>query len=261
VQCLVVDAFASEAFRGNPAGVCFLDSEVGDDWMRSVAAELKHAETAFVLSRYDGTYDLRWWTPEVEVPLCGHATLASAHVLYETAQLEQVTFQTRSGPLHATHDASGEITLDFPVAEPIPAAPMHPLFDAMGIEPIDFFGTTGDFFCCVVANAAIVRDLAPDFNALRQLRLVRGVYVTAAADDGYDIVSRCFAPRVGIDEDPVTGSMHCLLVAYWAPRLGRDELRAYQASARGGEMTVVRKGDRALITGRATTVLRGELTS
>jgi PhzF family phenazine biosynthesis protein len=256
----VVDAFTAKPFRGNPAAVVLGH---GDPvWMQRVAAEMKHSETAFLRNRADGGYDLRWFTPEVEVDLCGHATLASAHVLWETGQTGAATFHTRSGALQATHNDDGTITLDFPVAGPVPEEPMPALFDALGIDPVNFLRTDGDFFLCVVEHAETVRKLAPDFGRLRGLSDVRGVYVSAPGDrGGYDIVSRCFAPRVGIDEDPVTGSMHCVLVAYWGPRLGKDELRAYQASERGGELTVVRKGDRALLTGRATTVLRGELTS
>jgi PhzF family phenazine biosynthesis protein len=278
----VVDAFTAKPFRGNPAAVVLGHGDPA--WMQRVAAEMKHSETAFLRNRADGGYDLRWFTPEVEVDLCGHATLASAHVLWETGQIGAATFHTRSGALRATHNDDETITLDFPVAEPVPEEPMPALFDALGIdsrvgsgpedarrrpgsegsgrEVTDFLRTDGDFFLCVVEQAETVRKLAPDFGRLRGLSDVRGVYVSAPGDrGGYDIVSRCFAPRVGIDEDPVTGSMHCVLVAYWGPRLGKDELRAYQASERGGELTVVRKGDRALLTGRATTVLRGELTS
>ena len=156
-------------------------------------------------------------------------------------------------------DIDGTITMDFPVAEPAPEPAIPELFDALGIAPVDFLRSDGDFFLAVVDSPDVVRTLAPDFARLRALREARGVYVSARGDDGYDIVSRCFAPKVGIDEDAVTGSMHCVLLAYWAPRLGRDELRAYQASARGGEMTVARDGDRALLTGRAVTVLRGDL--
>jgi PhzF family phenazine biosynthesis protein len=253
----VVDAFTTEAYRGNPAAVVLGDGDPG--WMQRVAAEMKHSETAFLRERGDGSYDLRWFTPEVEVDLCGHATLASSHVLAEAAGVPSTTFHTRSGPLPARVDDTGEITLDFPVAEPMPTPPNPALFDALGVEPIEFLATDGEFYCCVVDDPKVVRALEPDFVALRALPDVRGVYITARGDDGYDIVSRCFAPRVGIDEDPVTGSMHCFLVAYWGPVLGRQQLRAYQASARGGEMTVTRAGNRALLTGRAVTVLRGEL--
>jgi PhzF family phenazine biosynthesis protein len=253
----LIDAFTSEPFRGNSAGVVLGHGD--DAWMQRVAAEMKHSETAFIRERPDGSHDLRWFTPEVEVDLCGHATLASAHVLWETSGLENVTFHTRGGVLQAERNGDGSITLDFPVAVPEPAAPIPELFVALGIEPVEFLRTDGDFFCCVVADPTTVRKLTPDFAALRAIPSVRGVYVTAPGDAGYDIISRCFAPRVGIDEDPVTGSMHCVLVAYWEPKLGKHELRAFQASARGGELTVRREGDRALFTGRATTVLRGEL--
>jgi len=256
----VVDAFSSEPFGGNPAAVVL--DHGGEPWMQRVAAEMRHSETAFVRVRSRDEFDLRWFTPEVEVDLCGHATLASAHVLFETGRValaDTIRFQTRGGELRAEHAGSDGITIDFPVAEPVPE-PAHPeLFAALGITPTDFLRTDGNFFMCVVDDVATVRALAPDFNRLRGLSDVRGVYVTAPGDAGYDIVSRCFAPRVGIDEDPVTGSMHCVLVAYWGDRLGKDELRAFQASERGGEVTVVRKGDRALLTGRATTVLAGDL--
>jgi PhzF family phenazine biosynthesis protein len=253
----VVDAFTGTPYRGNPAAVVLGHGD--ETWMQAVATEMRHSETAFVRSRPDGAFDLRWFTPEVEVDLCGHATLASAHVLHETAHLGEVTFHTRSGPLGARVEAGGAVTLDFPAARPVPAPADPALFAALGVEPAELLRTDGDFFLCVVDDARTVRDLAPDFGALRALRTVRGVYVTAPGDGDFDIVSRCFAPRVGIDEDPVTGSMHCVLVSYWAPRLGKPVLRAFQASARGGELVVRAEGDRALLTGRAVTVLRGDL--
>jgi PhzF family phenazine biosynthesis protein len=256
----VVDAFTAEPFRGNQAAVVIGNGDEG--WMQQVAAEMRHSETAFV--RYDDAdrFDLRWFTPEVEVDLCGHATLASAHVLFETGRVTPdttINFHTRGGELLARHAGAAGITLDFPVAEPVPTPPLPGLFDALGLPVGELLRTDGDFFLCAVDDAKVVRMLAPDFAKLRELPDVRGVYVTAPGDAGYDIVSRCFAPRVGIDEDAVTGSMHCVLVAFWGPRLGKDELHAFQASKRGGEITVLRKGDRALLTGRATTVLAGEL--
>jgi PhzF family phenazine biosynthesis protein len=258
----VVDAFTSEPFGGNPAGVVL---DHGDEaWMQRVAAEMRHSETAFVRPRAEkSAYDLRWFTPEVEVSLCGHATLASAHVLFDTgraAKTETIVFQTRGGELRATDAGRDGVTLDFPISRPTPLATADAgLYAALRLEPGEFLESDGDFFVCVVDDAATVRALDPDFAALRALDHVRGVYVTAPGDKGYDIVSRCFGPRVGIDEDPVTGSMHCVLAAYWCPRLGKDELRAFQASARGGELTVRLAGDRVLLTGRATTVLSGEL--
>ncbi len=258
----VVDAFTGEPFRGNQAAVVL---DHGDErWMQDLAAEMRHSETAYVRARSGDEFDLRWFSPEVEVDLCGHATLAGAHVLFETGRVATdatARFHTRSGELRATYAGADGVTLDFPVAVPVPEPPMPELFDALGLPEGEFLRTDGAFFLCPVADASMVRRLTPDFAKLRALTDVRGVYVSAPGDDGFDIVSRCFAPRVGIDEDPVTGSMHCALIAYWGPRLDRDELHACQASARGGELTVLRKGDRALLTGKATTVLAGELSA
>ena len=257
MKIFVVDAFTDHAFGGNPAGVVLGHGD--DAWMQRLAAEMKHSETAFLRGRDDGSYDLRWFTPEVEVDLCGHATLASAHVLFGTG-LTSAVFHTRGGELRATSAGDASITLDFPIGPLYDTEPMPEVYAALGVSPIDFQRTDGDFFLCVVDDEAVVRRLAPDFNALRELDKVRGVYVSARGRD-YDIVSRCFAPRVGIDEDPVTGSMHCVMAAYWCPRLGKDELRAFQASPRGGAMTVLLQGDRVLLTGHAVTVLEGEITS
>ena len=261
----VVDAFADGPFRGNPAAVVPLEpgDEPGAEWMQTVAAEMKHSETAYVQPRAAGGFDLRWFTPEVEVDLCGHATLASAHVLYETSRLHfdtEAVFHTRGGELRATRQLDGAVQLDFPATPPEPCDAPAGLLDALGIAKAESLCTTGAFFMLVVPDAATVRDLAPDFHALRELTDVRGVYVTAAGDNGtHDIVSRCFAPKVGIDEDPVTGSMHCVLAPYWCERLDTVNLHAHQASARGGAMHVHLAGDRALLVGRAITVLQGEL--
>src|SRR5207244_9723958 len=191
------DAFTSEPFGGNPATVVLDHGE--DRWMQRVAAEMRHSETAFVRARdAGGRFDLRWFTPEVEVDLCGHATLASAHVLFETGRVAPdatARFHTRSGELRAGHAGAHGITLDFPVAEPEPAPAIPGLFDALGLPTGEMLRTDGDFFMCVVDDPSTVRTLAPDFAQLRALRKVRGVYVTAPGDAGYDIVSRCFAPR------------------------------------------------------------------
>ena len=261
----VVDAFAGGPFRGNPAGVVPLEAgnAPSDEWMQTVAAEMNHSETAYLEPGADGTFGLRWFTPEVEVDLCGHATLASAHVLFESARLAPeaaAVFHTRGGELRATREPDGAVQLDFPTAPPEACDAPAGLMEALGVAKAESLGTTGQFFMLVVPDAAIVRELAPDFRALGALADVRGVYVTAPGDDGtHDIVSRCFAPRVGIDEDPVTGSMHCVLSAYWCDRLGKTEINAEQASARGGTMRVKLAGDRTLLVGYAVTVLRGEL--
>ena len=261
----VVDAFASGPFRGNPAAVVPLEAGDAPDtaWMQQWAAEMKHSETAFVQPRADGGFDLRWFTPEVEVDLCGHATLASAHILWETDRLVEnapAVFHTRGGELRANRRTDGAIELDFPTAPPEPCDAPAGLLDALGLDGGEMLRTTGQFFMLVVAEAATVRKLEPDFAAMGALPDVRGVYVTAPGDDGtHDIVSRCFAPRVGIDEDPVTGSMHCVLSAYWCGKLGKDELHAEQASERGGTLGVTLAGERTLLVGSAITVLRGEL--
>jgi len=261
----VVDAFADGPYLGNPAAVVLLESGdvVDDAWMQAVAAEMKHSETAYVWPRGGDDFDLRWFSPEVEVDLCGHATLASAHVLYETHRLVHdgsAVFRTRGGELRASRETDGAVRVDFPTAPPEVCDAPAGLLDALGVAKAETLRTTGEFFMLVVPDAAVVRGLTPDYRALGELCDVRGVYVTAAGDDGrHDIVSRCFAPRVGIDEDPVTGSMHCVLSAYWCERLQKSELVAHQASARGGTMQVRLEGDRTALIGRAVMVLRGEL--
>jgi PhzF family phenazine biosynthesis protein len=264
---LVVDAFTAQPFRGNPAGVCFVTGAHPDTWMQAVAAEMKHAETAFVSPRPDGSYDLRWWTPETEVSLCGHATLASAHALFETGRLppdEPAVFHTQSGELRATRAADGGITLDFPVATlerpadaPDLADMAHAVVAALGTDPAPIARTS--FFVLVeLPDAAAIRNLVPDTAALRNVE-TDAVLVTARADDErFDVVCRVFGPRVGIPEDPVTGSAMCVLAPYWEQRLG-TRLRVAQLSDRGGELLVERSGDRVLIAGHAVTVLRAEL--
>jgi PhzF family phenazine biosynthesis protein len=256
----IVDAFALGPFTGNPAAVCVLQAEADPTWMQYVAAEMNLAETAFLLKE-DGHYRLRWFTPKLEVDLCGHATLAAAHVLWTEGHLaatDTARFQTRSGVLTATKRQSS-ITLDFPVAhaKQIDRAPA--LLEALGLEetPI-YIGKSFDYLVHV-PSAAAVRALTPNYLALGQIE-TRGIIVTAQADsDAYDIVSRFFAPAVGINEDPVTGSAHCILSSYWSRILQKDTLRAFQASSRGGELLVELNGDRVMLTGKAWTTLRGVL--
>ena len=263
-----VDAFTDEPFRGNPAAVCVLarpSSEAGDaSWMQHVAREMNLSETAFVHKQRDG-FTLRWFTPAVEVELCGHATLASAHILYETGLLapsEQARFHTLSGLL--TAERSGpEIVLDLPATPPQAMDAPPGLLEALGVEP-RYVGASRFDYLIQVASEDVVRGLEPDFAALKALATrgiaMRGAMVTSVASTaGYDFVSRFFAPGVGVDEDPVTGSAHCCLGPFWRDRLGKDEMLAYQASARGGVVRVHVKGERVLLGGRAVTVLRGEL--
>ena len=255
-----VDAFADSVFAGNPAAVCLLGGPAEARWMQSVASEMNLSETAFVEPRAAG-YGLRWFTPVTEVGLCGHATLASAHVLYETGLAEpagRVRFDSVSGPLTARRE-DGLLVLDFP-ARPAGPAPAPPgLLAALGADGAEWTGQAKDDFMVVLAREEEVTGLRPDTVALAGYR-TRGIIATApAARPGADFVSRFFAPGVGIAEDPVTGSAHCTLAPYWAQRLGRTELTGYQASARGGTVGVRVAGDRVLLAGRAVTVFSGEL--
>jgi PhzF family phenazine biosynthesis protein len=253
-----VDAFTDRPFAGNPAAVCVLSRAAEPGWMQHVAAEMNLAETAF-LYRDGDVWQLRWFTPTVEVDLCGHATLASAHVLWSEGHVPRGTplrFATRSGILGAA-PRDGWIELDFPAepAKPV-AAPPH-LLEALGVT-----GTVARNrmdYLLEVADEGVVRRVAPD---LARLKLIptRGVVVTARGSAPYDFVSRFFAPAAGVDEDPVTGSAHCALAPWWSERLGRKALVGYQASPRGGVVRVELRGDRVSLLGQAVTVLRGELT-
>ena len=254
-----VDAFTDRPFRGNPAAVCLLEQPRDAQWMQAVALEMNLAETAFLERREDG-YGLRWFTPAVEVDLCGHATLASAHVLWEEGHLqpdEQARFHTRSGLLLASRTGD-MIELDFPAKPAAAADAPEGLLEALGVTPT-FIGRNQFDYIVEVASEAEVRAAQPNHALLRTIP-VRGVIVTSrSATPDYDIVSRFFAPGSGIDEDPVTGSAHCCLGPYWQPKLGTSELRAYQASPRGGSLLVRVAGDRVHLGGQAVTVLRGEL--
>ena len=259
-----IDAFTDEPFRGNPAAVCLLEREREAGWMQKVATEMNLSETAFLLPVGDG-FQIRWFTPAIEVPLCGHATLASAHVLWLAgkARGDEIRFQSKSGPLHAYRTDNG-IELDFPRHSSEPAKLDPDVAKAIGATPKEVHTVVSDSkdnttYLLELASEQAVRDLVVAFDALRHPE-APGVLVTARADDGdYDFVSRYFVPYAGIDEDPVTGSAHCVLGPYWAERLGKDDLRAYQASARGGALTVRLTGDRVRLGGRAVTVLRGSL--
>ena len=254
-----VDAFTDVAFAGNPAAVCLLPSPRDDGWMQDVAREMNLAETAFLLRRADG-FDLRWFTPSIEVDLCGHATLASAHVLWEERHLDPgdtARFHSRSGLLSASREGD-LIWLDFPATPPQPVNSSPDLERALGAS-LKFVGRTPFDYLVEMASEAEVRSLEPDMGALTRLG-GRGVIVTAGSANGaYDFVSRFFAPGAGVPEDPVTGSAHCGLGPFWGARLGKKELVGYQASARGGTVRVRLEKDRAHLGGQAVTVLRGEL--
>jgi PhzF family phenazine biosynthesis protein len=263
----IVDAFTDRPFAGNPAGVLLLDAFPDDDRLQKVALEVNHAETAFahpLPAGGEADWALRWFTPATEVAMCGHATLATAHVLHTTGAHEgPVRFATRSGVLISTPHEDGSITLDFPTAPLTPVEVPAGVAEALGAMPraaLDTGPDVGDLLV-EVADEKTVRGLVPDLKALAA-HSRRGIIATARAEDparGYDYVSRCFFPNVGIDEDPVTGSAHTALAPYWAERLGRPVLTGLQASPRSGRVRTELRGDRTLLSGHAVTVIEGEL--
>jgi predicted PhzF superfamily epimerase YddE/YHI9 len=247
----IVDAFTDTAFRGNPAGVVLLDAPASPQWMQSVAAELKHSETAFVVVGGEGPKSLRWFTPTVEVDLCGHGTLATGHVLGG----EQV-FTTRSGELR-TQAEGGWVSMDFP-ADP-PSEVDEDVAAALPGVTVETVARGRNYLLVVAADAAEVRSVKPDLDVIAGLD-ARVVIVSAPGDrPGIDFVSRVFGPAVGVPEDPVTGSAHCTLAPYWAQRLDRAKLVGEQASARGGIVRVYWTGDRVTLAGQAVTIASGEL--
>lgn len=262
IRIVQVDAFTDRPFAGNPAAVCVLRDTPSDEWMRNVAREMNLAETAFLVPQADG-YNLRWFTPAVEVDLCGHATVASAHVLWQDRHLpegQQARFHTRSGLL--TADQHGDwIELDFPAKIAAAAEAPPELLPALGVTKAKFVGKNVFDYLVEIESEAELRSLAPDHSRLRRLP-VRGVIVTArSSTPEFDFVSRFFAPGSGIDEDPVTGSAHTALGPYWAGILGKTEFTAFQASARGGVIKVRVDGARVKLGGQAVTVMTGELTA
>jgi PhzF family phenazine biosynthesis protein len=271
IPLVQVDAFAHQPFVGNPAAVCVLDpptdppaeSSIAATWMQQVAAEMNLSETAFVYPEGD-RFRLRWFTPIVEVDLCGHATLATAHVLWQLEYrppTESLQFETRSGLLGA-HLRDGWIELNFPAKPPHAIDPPEDLIRSLGIPPQmtpNYVGFDGADYLVEVDSETTLRELQPDFSRLARFP-VRGMIVTSRAQHkDYDFVSRFFAPAAGVDEDPVTGSAHCCLTPFWQQRLDRSELVAYQASARGGFLRVRLEGDRVVLAGQAVTVFQGEL--
>ncbi len=266
----VVDAFTANPFRGNPASVCLLERELPEPTMQAIAAEMNHCETAFALT-LDGAaaratrFSLRWFTPEVEVPLCGHATLAASAVIFSELRnpAPEVHFDTKAGVLSARREGA-RIALDFPAEDFRPASVATAVVNALGARQVKaaWYARHDRNLLLHLADEREVRELAPDFARLRAARgeaPFLGVIVTAATSGGYDFVSRYFAPWVGIEEDPVTGAAHCALTPYWAGLTGKREMRAYQASRRGGEMTVRLNGRRVDLVGEAIVVAAGRL--
>ena len=255
----LVDAFTDRPFAGNPAAVCLLPAWRDERWLQNVAGEMHQSETAFLVQRADG-FDLRWFTPVAEVDLCGHATLAPAHVLWQKELVpaqQAISFFTRSGVLKAVRKGN-EIELDFPLKPDEPCPVPANLAEALGVTP-KYVGRNRFDYLVEVESEAVLRAVAPDFKALAAVP-VRGVIVTSrSSEPRFDFVSRFFAPGVGIDEDPVTGSSHCCLGAFWSKRLGKSDLVGYQASARGGVVRVRVAGDRAILGGQAVIVTEGQL--
>ena len=256
-QIFQLDAFTTRRFAGNPAAVVPMDGFPGDDLLQAIAAENNLSETAFLVAE-GADFRLRWFTPTTEVPLCGHATLASAAVVMERLDpaRSQVVFHTSSGRLTVTR-AGPVYLLDFPARHSAPVPAPDRLTDALGAAPVEVLADTFNYLV-LLESASVVRDLAPDLEAIRHLDR-SGLIVTAAGDQGYDFVSRYFAPAKGIPEDPVTGAAHCALAPYWSRRLGRENLRAYQASRRGGEVGCRLAGDRVELRGACVFYLEGEV--
>lgn len=254
-----IDAFSDRPFAGNPAAVCLLAESRDAEWMQAVAREMNLSETAFLVRQGDG-YGLRWFTPGFEVDLCGHATVAAAHFLWDEGHLDpsaEARFSTLSGLLTA-RCAGDWIEVDFPADPHEPTEAPAEVEAALG-APVELYARTGLYVLAEVASEAALRSLEPDLRRIRALHPV-GVIVTArSASEEFDFVSRFFAPNAGIDEDPVTGSAHCSLGPMWGERLGKREMVAFQASPRGGVVRVRLEGDRVVLGGQAVTVLRGEL--
>lgn len=258
IPLLQIDAFTDRPFGGNPAAVALLDEPADAGWMQSVAAEMNLSETAFVVAHDDGGFGLRWFTPTVEVDLCGHATLATAHALRTEGRVPAGTtlrFATGSGELRATGDGD-RISLDLPANPPVEDDVPAEVLTALGVLPTRT-ARAGGWLLVEVATEAEVRSLTPDFATLARHEIC--IVTAPASTPPFDIASRVFGPGIGIDEDPVTGAAHCVLAPWWAPRLGRDDLRAAQVSARGGDLHVRLAGDRVDVAGNAVTVFRGEL--
>jgi PhzF family phenazine biosynthesis protein len=259
IELLQVDAFAERPFEGNPAAVCVLDSAADEYWMQLVAREMNLSETAFVHPSGEGRWNLRWFTPSTEVDLCGHATLAAGHVLWELGRArldETIHFDTLSGPLE-NRRAGDFIEMDFPAEEAFEARIPDELVEALGMVPV-WAGRNRMDYLLELEDEQALRRLRPDMKLLGRIR-TRGVIVTARSYGQNDFVSRFFGPAVGVAEDPVTGSAHCALGPYWSGKLGKQQVVGYQASERGGTVCVSHQGERVIISGKAVTVIRGTL--
>lgn len=260
IPIYTADAFTDKPFSGNPAGICVLTTPLDEKMMQKIAFEMNLAETAFLSKTDNGSYSLRWFTPAVEVDLCGHATLASSHILWETEKemkADTLRFNTRSGLLKANYK-NGQIELDFPVIESKQIEIQNGLVKALGVKPVSLFKTEWNYLAELDSEETL-RNIKPDFEILKSLDVFGTIITARASMAGYDFVSRFFAPAKGIPEDPVTGSAHCALGPYWMKKLDKNSFKAYQASARGGTVGVRIESGRVYLTGKTVTMLRGTI--
>jgi PhzF family phenazine biosynthesis protein len=257
LKVYIVNAFAESTFGGNPAAVISLREWLTEDLMQKIAMQHNLAETAFIVQQ-ENDYAIRWFTPAVEVALCGHATLASAHVFFNhlNYQKQKMTFHSKSGPLHVSRKDDGKLTLDFPADHAKRTESLPAIEQGLKTKPLEVYKGLTDYMV-ILENQEAIEKLAPDFKILAELQS-RGIIATAKGDDA-DFVSRCFFPQSGIDEDPVTGSAHTVLTPYWAKKLGKEKLSAIQLSKRKGYLECEMKGDRVLISGNARTYLEGDI--
>jgi len=255
-----VDAFTTEPFKGNPAGVCILDSEPSVTWMQNIAMELNLSETAFIFPGIECRM-IRFFTPETEVPLCGHATLSAGHIMYETGYIpsnQEISLLSNAGNLKIRKDGEW-VTLNFP-SYPVEQIPVPAeLIKLIGCEPLEFYQSAFGWTLALINNEQIIRDMKPDFRALKNSEYGDMIVTAKSEDTGYDFCVRCFAPALGIDEDPVTGSAHCALVPFWHMKTGKNDFISHQISKRSGVLRVSLKGERVEISGRAKTILKAEL--
>jgi len=255
-----VDAFTSESFKGNPAGVCFVEKETSTGWMQNVAAEMNLSETAFVVPGKEFS-EIRYFTPAAEVPLCGHATLSASHIMYETKMVkteDEITFKAKAGDLKIRKTGSW-ITMNFP-AYPVNKVPVPTVIEKMiGTKPTEFYKSAFGWTLALIENEELVRNMKPDFRMMKNSEYGDLIVTAKSEEAGFDFCVRCFAPTLGIDEDPVTGSAHCALVPFWNMKTGKKDFISHQVSKRSGVLKVSLKGDRVEISGQAVTIIKGEL--
>lgn len=255
-----VDAFTTEAFKGNPAGVCILDSEPSVTWMQNIAMELNLSETAFVFPGIESR-TIRFFTPETEVPLCGHATLSAGHIMYERDKIppdQEISLLSKAGELKIRKDGEW-ITLNFP-SYPVKQVPVPPeLMQLIGVKPLEFYKSSFGWTLALIDNEQIIRNMKPDFRIMKNSEYGDLIVTAKSEESGFDFCVRCFAPALGIDEDPVTGSAHCALVPFWHMKTGKNAFISHQISKRSGVLRVAMKGDRVEISGQAKTILKAEL--